>query len=452
MGVNADHPPPPRGRRTGPPQGGDADRTRRYQAPPQNPAYPQAWSQAPGAPQQARYAPQHPPAQGDGIRYAPTQTPEPYVDDDPRYGRRSPQGRRQGPPPGYRQGPPPQGPPPQGPPPRGPQRHGGPPPPPPRRRRKHRWLRRIAVVLLVLVIAVGGFVFYLDRSLHRIDALPSYPDRVAATAGTNWLVVGSDSRYGLTEDQQATLNTGGDVGEGRSDTIVLMHLPKSGKATMVSIPRDSYVPIPGHGMDKINAAFAIGGPQLLTQTVETATGLRIDHYAEIGFGGFAGVVDAVGGVKLCLDEAVDDAAHNIQLPAGCQKYGGSLALDFVRERYALPGSDLDRMANQRQFVDALADTVTKPTTLLNPVRMWQVITRTAKSLTVDEGTHIWNLASLGWALKSGPVTTTVPIGGFEDTSSGNVLRWDHERASAFFDALAHDRQLPADLVTANGFG
>src|SRR5699024_2560646 len=104
----------------------------------------------------------------------------------------------------------------------------------------------------------------------------------------------------LTEDQQATLNTGGDVGDGRTDTIVLMHVSDSGKSTMVSIPRDSYVPIPGHGTDKINAAFAIGGPQLLVQTVEGATGLRIDHYAEIGFGGFAGVVDAVGGVKLCL--------------------------------------------------------------------------------------------------------------------------------------------------------
>ncbi|WP_182349178.1 LCP family protein [Tomitella gaofuii] len=452
--MNADPPPPPRGRRPGPPQGRDADRTRHYGAPGPQSGPPQAWSQdprqRPQAPQQRPPQPRQPRqnrqqgAHHDGIQYAPTQTPEPFVDDDPRYRRR---GSRQ-------QGPPPQGPPPRRP--GGPDRYGQPDPrrrpPKPRRKRRFRWGRGILIALLLLILAFGGLVIYLDRSLHRVDALPGYPGRVAQTAGTNWLIAGSDSRYGLTEDQQATLNTGGDVGDGRTDTIVLMHVADSGKPTMVSIPRDSYVPIPGHGRDKINAAFAIGGPQLLVQTVEGATGLRIDHYAEIGFGGFAGVVDAVGGVKLCLDQAVEDPAHNISLPAGCQKYDGAMALDFVRERYALPGSDLDRMANQRQFVDTLASTVAKPTTWLNPVRLWNTVDRGVSSLTVDEGTHIWDLARLAWALKSGPVTTTVPIGGFEDTSSGNALFWDRDRAQRFFQLLAEDKQLPADLVTANGFG
>ena len=115
---------------------------------------------------------------------------------------------------------------------------------------------------------------------------------------------------------------------------------------MVSIPRDSYVPIPGHGEDKINAAFALGGAPLLAQTVEQATGLRLDHYAEIGFDGFAEMVDAVGGVTMCLPEPISDPLAGIDLPAGCQELDGRSALGYVRTR-ATPRADLDRMTNQR---------------------------------------------------------------------------------------------------------
>ena len=149
-------------------------------------------------------------------------------------------------------------------------------------------------LLIVLVIAGGLFV---DARLTRVDAFPDNP--VPNTAGTNWLIVGSDSREGLSEKDVERLGTGGDIGTGRTDTIMIMHIPNGGKATLVSIPRDSYVEIPGYGMDKINAAFAFGGPKLLAETVENATHLRIDHYAEIGMGGLAGITDAVGGVELC---------------------------------------------------------------------------------------------------------------------------------------------------------
>src|SRR5699024_10809470 len=115
------------------------------------------------------------------------------------------------------------------------------------------------------------------------------------------LLVGSDSRQGLSEEDQAELGTGGDVGIGRTDTIMLLHIPRSGSAQLVSIPRDSYVNVPGFGSDKINAAFTYGGPQLLAQTVEEATGVGIDHYAEIGMGGLANVVDSVGGVEICVE-------------------------------------------------------------------------------------------------------------------------------------------------------
>ena len=154
-------------------------------------------------------------------------------------------------------------------------------------------------LLLVFVLALAAGGWWMDSSLHRIPALADYPERPATGKGTTWLLVGSDSRQGLTPDQQAELATGGDIGNGRTDTILLVHVPAIGSSaptTMVSIPRDSYVPIPGYGKDKINAAFAEGGAPLLARTVEQATGIRLDHYAEVGFDGFAVLVDAVGGV------------------------------------------------------------------------------------------------------------------------------------------------------------
>ncbi len=156
--------------------------------------------------------------------------------------------------------------------------------------------------MLVFVVAVVAAGCWMDSSLHRIPALADYPERPATGKGTTWLLVGSDSRQGLTPEQQAELATGDDIGNGRTDTILLVHVPAIGSSTpttMVSIPRDSYVPIPGYGEDKINAAFTFGGAPLLAQTVEQATGIRLDHYAEIGFDGFAVMVDAVGGVTMC---------------------------------------------------------------------------------------------------------------------------------------------------------
>jgi LCP family protein required for cell wall assembly len=260
------------------------------------------------------------------------------------------------------------------------------------------------------------------------------------------LLVGSDSRVGLTPDQEQVLATGGDVGNARTDTIILVHIPKSGATTMVSIPRDSYVDIPGYGEDKINAAFAFGGPQLLVQTVELSTELHIDHYAEIGFGGFAGVVDAIGGLRMCLEEPIEDPLAGINLPAGCQNLTGPEALGFVRSR-ATALADLQRANNQRMFMSALAAKAASPATLLNPFRALPLATRTADALTVDNGDHLWNLAALGWHMRGDLVTTTVPISGFENTDSGNVVVWDYDRAELFFGALAQDEPVPPDLVT-----
>jgi LCP family protein required for cell wall assembly len=294
---------------------------------------------------------------------------------------------------------------------------------------------------------VGGAVWF-DRTLHRAPVLVDYPNRPGSGRGTNWLLVGSDSRQGLTVEQQQELATGGDLGTGRTDTILLVHVPSFGSSiptTMVSIPRDSYVPIPGHDKDKINAAFAMGGATLLTQTVEQATGLRLDHYAEIGFSGFAGLVDALGGVTVCATAPVDDPLAGIDLPAGCQKLEGRNALGYVRSRDT-PRADLDRMVNQRKFMSALLHRASSPAVWLNPVRWYTVPHAVADALTVNQADHVWDLAQLGWALHGSTTSVTVPIGEFSSSSAGEVVVWNHEVAGKLFEALASDAPVPADAL------
>lgn len=378
-------------------------------------------------PQARRHAPtQRPVPHHDAPSHAPTQRPVPYHEGPPHAPPRKPRPFREGPPPV---------------PPRGARS-----PRAPRPRRKRHPFRWFLVILLVLVVAAVGAVIKLDNSLNRIPALANYAKRVGDTPGTNWLLVGSDGRGELTPEQERELATGGEVGPERTDTIMLVHVPRSGKTTLVSLPRDSYVSIPGQGKDKLNAAFAIGGPALLVQTVEVATGLRIDHYAQIGFGGFASVVDTLGGIDVCVPKPIDDPLAGIDLPAGCQRLNGPQALGFVRSR-ATALADLDRMNNQRIFMAALLKKATSGATLANPFKLWPLATDTAKSLKVDNGDHIWNLGGLGWALRGDTVATAVPVGGFDDTDSGNVLLWDKEKAGRFFDALADDRPIPEDLLT-----
>ncbi|MBV9720624.1 MAG: LCP family protein, partial [Mycobacterium sp.] len=245
---------------------------------------------------------------------------------------------------------------------------------PRRQRRKRAWARLISLslVIVVLLISGGGLggALWMETALHREPVLGDYPGRPASGRGTTWLLVGSDSRQGLTVEQQQALATGGDVGNGRTDAVLLVHVPAFGSgtlATMVSIPRDSFVPIPGYGRDKINAAFAMGGAPLLAQTVEQATGLRLDHYVEIGFSGFAAVVDALGGITLCPAQPIDDPLAGVDLPAGCQKLDGRDALGYVRSR-ATPRADLDRMVNQRRFMAALLHRMASPAVWLDPWR------------------------------------------------------------------------------------
>lgn len=288
---------------------------------------------------------------------------------------------------------------------------------------------RILVLLLALII---GATLLTDARVSRVQATPDAP--IADTSGTNWLLVGSDSRAGFSEKDVERLGTGGDLGTTRTDTIMLMHIPLTGPATLVSIPRDSYVPVPGFGYDKINAAFALGGPPLLVQTVEQATGLHVDRYAEIGMGGLAAVVDASGGVEICVAEPIDDPLANINLQPGCQKMDGATALGYVRTRATAQG-DLDRVARQREFMGALVARVLSPAVLLNPFRVARLAWVAPSLVTVGSGDHVWNLVRIPLAMRGELETVTVPVGGFQDTDVGNVVLWDEYAAEELFAAL-----------------
>ncbi|HEY1842434.1 MAG TPA: LCP family protein [Mycobacterium sp.] len=306
----------------------------------------------------------------------------------------------------------------------------------------------LVIVVLLSWAAVLGGALWLETALHREAVLADYPGRPASGHGSTWLLVGSDSRQDLTSEQQQALATGGDTGNGRTDTVLVVHVPAFGSGTattMVSIPRDSYVPIPGYGRDKVNAAFAMGGAPLLAQTLEQATGLRIDHYAEIGFGGFAALVDGLGGVAVCPAAPIHDPLAGINLPAGCQTLHGRDALGYVRSR-ATPRADLDRMVDQRRFMTALLHRAVSPAVWLNPWRWYAVPHAAIGALTVDHGDHVWDLARLGWALHGSTTALTVPIGEFTSGDSGSVVVWDHEKAGTLFDALAADEPVPSALL------
>ncbi|MEA5362661.1 LCP family protein [Amycolatopsis sp., V23-08] len=339
-------------------------------------------------------------------------------------------------------------PPPRQPPPR--QDDDYPPSRPPRGRRRWGFGRILMTLLLVFVVFLAGIWVYLEFSIKRVDALADYEGRPVAAAGTNWLIVGSDSREGLTAADEENLATGDVAAAGgqRTDTIMVAHLPdNSTKPTLLSLPRDSQVKIPGHGTNKINAAFSLGGPKLLAQTVEGATGLHIDHYAEIGFGGFAKIVEAIGGVEMCIDKDMNDTVTGISIKAGCpQTLDGREALGFVRMRHsdATPRSDLDRVANQRKFIGALVSQIASPGTLLNPFDFFPLLSAAPDALTMDSGDHVHNLAGLAIAMRGissgGVVTTTVPV------TSGSAENWDKNKSKQLFDALKNDTEVPDSVI------
>lgn len=319
-------------------------------------------------------------------------------------------------------------------------------PKPPRKR--HR-VRTSLLAALSLVLAWGGAeAWAVNSSWSHVGRVADTPasGHIAATKGHNTLMVGSDARSDLTPQQRNELGTG--MAEGaRTDTIMVLHTG-DGDPTLLSIPRDSYVEIPGHGMNKINAAFSIGGAPLLSETVEKATGLRIDGYVEIGFGGFAKLVDSVGGVRMCLKAPINDEKAHIDLPAGCQTLNGKNALGYVRMRYSDPEGDLGRVKRQRQFLSALMGKVATPTTVLLPWRLHSAGTSAASAVAVGEDDSMTETASAFLGLrtisqgKGHSVTVPVADAGLQ-TPAGLAVQWDAAAASALFQQLRTDSTVTA---------
>jgi LCP family protein required for cell wall assembly len=319
----------------------------------------------------------------------------------------------------------------------------------PRRRRPGRML--LVVVASVLAVLIGYGLLLLVVAYAGLDRVEAFPDgaRPAPAPGHTWLVVGSDSRDDLTDEQKQELSTGSSSGQ-LTDTIMMLTTAPDGVATLISIPRDSLVEIPGFGQNKINAAYSLGGPPLLVQTVEQATGVRIGGYVEVGFDGFYEIVEAVGGVEVCLEAPIADERAGIDLPAGCQTLGGADALGYVRTRYTDPNGDFGRVERQREFVAALAATVATPQVLLNPLRAVPLAAAAGDALVVDDDAGPVDLGRFGIATLrasgAGGQMLTVPFGGYATTSAGSVVLWDEAEAEALFSAIREGTAVPERLI------
>ncbi|MYS59059.1 MULTISPECIES: LCP family protein [Streptomycetaceae] len=323
--------------------------------------------------------------------------------------------------------------------------------------RPKNWRKRIgygALTLVVVLLAVSvGTYFWADGKLKHTVDLASLPDRPAAGQGTNYLIVGSDSREGMTDAQKQALHTGSADGK-RTDSMMILHVGDNGD-TLLSLPRDSYVTIPAFTgskgthypatRHKLNTAFAWGGGALLTRTVEYNTGLRIDHYAEIGFTGFVGLVDAMGGVDMCLDKPIKDTASGADLKAGCQTLSGAQSLAFVRERHQEADQDLGRMRHQQQFLSTLAHQAASPATVLNPFKLYPVLGAGLDTLEVDNDMSLWDLGEMFFSMKGvtggGGKSMTVPIGNanLPTPSDGDAVTWDKAKSQQLFDQLKNDQ-------------
>jgi LCP family protein required for cell wall assembly len=304
-------------------------------------------------------------------------------------------------------------------------------------------LRYVWLLVLLWIVYLVAVPFFAWNNVSQVNAFPS-GKRPADTPGTNYLIVGSDSRKGLSAEQRKQLHTGNDSGQ-RTDTIMLLH-DGSGPSLLMSIPRDSLVPIPGHGTTKINAAFAYGGPKLLISTVEGLTGIHIDHYVEIGFGGFVNVVDAVGGITICPSHNMDDKLANLHVKKGCQHADGRVALAYARSRHADPKlGDVARGGQQRQVVNAVGHKALSPWTFLNPFRYWHLNMSAADSLKVDKDLSVLGMGRFAWGMTHAKLNCVVPI-------SNLSVQLDPVRSKEMFRLIRQDEtsHIGKSLCTQSG--
>jgi LCP family protein required for cell wall assembly len=292
--------------------------------------------------------------------------------------------------------------------------------------------------VLVLLAGFGIYLYAnnLNSKVARTDPFSKITgDRppVLVKGAMNMLLLGSDTRD---PDEAAATTTGA-----RTDTIILMHVQADHKhAYLISIPRDTYVSIPGHGKDKINAAFAYGGLPLVIETVEGFTGVHIDHLAIIDFAGFQAVTDALGGVDMTVDQTIKSIHPPYRtFTKGPHHFTGAEALDYVRQRYQYADGDITREKHQQEFLKAIMDKAASTGTLTSPSKLNGFLQSMTKALTVDKDFSLSSMAVQFRSLRSSDLTfVTSPFSGFQTIDGQSVVVADHDKASALYDAVAKD--------------
>ncbi|MFJ5143349.1 LCP family protein [Streptomyces sp. NPDC088707] len=329
---------------------------------------------------------------------------------------------------------------------------------------------RMATALSVTVLAAGGIghalVTGLDTGITRVDPFKDMKNRPQAGHGMNVLVVGTDGRDRITPEEKAKYRLGGAPCR-CTDTVMLVHISEDReRASVVSLPRDSYAEMPEHtdltsGRKhhahpvKLNAAYAEGGPSLTVRTVESMTGVKIDHYLEVDFTSFMRTVDAVGGVQICTTRPVRDAYTGLDLPAGTHELDGGQALQYVRSRHIDGAADIGRMQRQQRFLAALVERITSGGVLFNPVRFREVATTMLSSVRADQDFGTDQLLALSKAMRGfTPASSefvSVPIGdmSFPVKGIGSTVKWDAAKAQRLFQALREDRPLAASKPGAS---
>jgi LCP family protein required for cell wall assembly len=323
----------------------------------------------------------------------------------------------------------------------------------PRRRRAVRRVLFISMgVLVVLVFSgIGGLYLLSERLGDNVQRYPSVfsgldesqrPKPPVNEAATTFLLMGTDSR-----SSEPTTGTGATApdfvpGSQRSDAILLVRVAgDKAHASVVSIPRDSWVPIPGHGSNKINAAYSFGGPTLLVQTVEAMTHVRIDHFAVIDFAGFQAMTDSVGGIDVQI--SAPSSSRGVTFHAGLNHLNGEQALIYVRQRYDLPRGDLDRVQRQQNALRALMDKAASSGLLSNPLRTYDLVDAVSRSVGVDDSLSNGGLRSLVFDLRnmrsSGVMFMTAPVAGLGWEGSQSVVYLEPNKSSALWQAVNTDR-------------
>lgn len=309
------------------------------------------------------------------------------------------------------------------------------------RRQRALALAMSAVSALVLLASASGWMLtgYVSGQLSRVNAGTS---GTPPTGSVNILLAGVDLRSGLTRHQQVLLHVGHATGH-NSDTLMVVHISADHhRIQVISLPRDSWVTIPGFGMNKINAAVGLGGPALMVRTVEQATGLTIDDFVEVNFLGFVKIIDALGGVDICLPYAVDDPYSGLHMSAGRHHVKGITALQFARDRHSFALSDLTRISDQQQLLSSVLAEAVSSGTLTNPVRFSRFLAAATAATTVDENFSLAALAGQLRDIRPDAVSfTTVPLASanYLTPTGESAVLWDNRAAQALFARIRADK-------------